>query len=377
MKNILIYIMLIGIIGLVSCKDLIEVQPRQSIDTEVALNSQENINAAITDVYVSLKSVDIYGRNLYSTAEALGDDARIINRAGGRYNNEGNNVINSHLGGWATYYTAINKANLVLRALPKSTFVDAKKTELEGELKFLRALLYFNLARIYAFEPKAIIAAVDKGGVPLVLDGVNATSEITYPSRASVVEIYTQIYKDLTDAVAKTSTSGAPHKATKAAAQALFARVALYNEDWDNAIKYSTDALASGIGRFVASSEYVASWRGNIHPESIFEILFATRQENVNVNESIQSAYTTIASVAEATALAALRPTTLPPANGWGAVVPTTALIALHDSIDIRRGLYQLGLNRSNSVVTECTKFLGKSGIVYMDNVPVIRVSEL
>jgi starch-binding outer membrane protein, SusD/RagB family len=377
MKNILKYIALIGIVVFTSCKDLIEVTPRQAIDTETALNSQENINAAITDVYVSLKSVDMYGRDLFSTTEALADDSRIINRAGGRYVNNASNVINNHIGGWATYYTAINKANLVLKALPKSTFADAKKTEIEGELKFLRALLYFNLVRIYAFDPKVAIAVLDKGGVPILLDGVNAVSEVTYPKRASVADVYAQLYKDLTDAVAKAPTTGAPHRATKAAANALFARVALYNEDWDNAIKYSTDALAGGVGRFVTGGEYVASWRGNIHPESIFEILFQTRQENIGVNESIQSAYTTISSVAEATALAALRPTTLPPASGWGAVVPTTALYALYDTIDVRRNLYQLGLNRSNTVVNECTKFLGKSGIVYMDNIPVIRISEL
>jgi hypothetical protein len=57
--------------------------------------------------------------------------------------------------------------------------------------------------------------------------------------------------------------------------------------------------------------------------------------------------------------------------------VPTDAFLALHPTGDVRRQLYQLGLNRSNSVVTECTKFLGKSGVIYMDNVPVIRVSEL
>lgn len=385
MKSLLKYILFVGIVLFSSCKDLLDIDPRQSVDTSVALNSQENINAAITDVYVSLKSVEIYGRDLLSTTESLGDDSRIINRAGGRYVNQASNVINNHIGGWATYYSAINKANLVLTALAADAqkteaeriFPIARNAELEGELKFLRALLYFNLARTYAFEPKAIIAAIDKGGVPILLDGVNEVSKVTYPERASVDAVYAQIYKDLTDAVAKSSTAGAPNKATKAAANALFARVALYNEDWANAVKYSTDALAGGVGRFVSSSEYVASWRANSHPESIFEVLFQTRQENIGVNESIQSAYTTIGSVAEATALSASRPTTLPPASGWGAVVPTTALLALYDSIDVRKGLYQLGLNRSNTITTECTKFLGKSGIVYMDNVPVIRVSEL
>jgi starch-binding outer membrane protein, SusD/RagB family len=377
MKNLSKYILFFIAVISSSCKDLVEVNPRQSVDTETALNSQENINAAITDVYVSLKSTEIYGRDLVSTVEALGDDSRIINRAGGRYNNQGSNVINNHIGGWGTYYVAINKTNLVLKAIPKSTFSDAKKGELEGELKFLRALLYFNLARTYAFEPKAVIAALDKGGVPILLEGVNAVEQVTYPARASVVEVYAQIYKDLTDAVAKAPTIGAPNRATKAAANALFARVALYNEDWDNAIKYSTDALGANVGRYVGTTEYVAAWRAASHPESIFEILYQTRQENIGVNESIQSAFTTISSVSEATALAAARPATLPPASGWGAVVPTAAFYALYDTIDVRRGLYQQGLNRSNSVVIECTKFLGKSGIVYMDNVPVIRVSEL
>ncbi|MBL7818235.1 MAG: RagB/SusD family nutrient uptake outer membrane protein [Saprospiraceae bacterium] len=377
MKKFFKYIILFSALTVSSCDKLIEVTPRQSIDTSTALNSQENINAAITDVYVALKAVEIYGRDLICTAEALGDDSRIINRAGGRYVNQGSNVINNHIGGWSVYYAAINRANLVLRALPKSTFSDAKKAELEGEVKFLRALLYFNLMRTYAFEPKAIIASLDKGGVPLMVDGVDALSEVSYPERAPVADVYAQIYKDLTDAVAKAPTTGGPNKATKAAANALFARVALYNEDWANAVKYATDALAGGLGRFVASNEYVASWRAASHPESIFEVLFQTRQENIGVNESIQSAYTSIGSVSEATALAASRPATLPPASGWGAVVPTTALLALYDSIDVRKGLYQLGLNRSNTITTECTKFLGKSGIVYMDNVPVIRISEL
>ncbi len=192
-----------------------------------------------------------------------------------------------------------------------------------------------------------------------------------------MAEVYTQLYADLTDAVAKAPTTGSPNRATKGAAQALFARVALYNEDFPNAIKYATDALASGVGRFVGTTDYVASWRSNSHPESIFEILFQTRQESLGVNDALQSAYTTIESVAQANSLAALRPTPLPPANGYGGIVPTDAFLNLHPTGDVRRQLYQLGLNRSNIVVTECTKFLGKSGVIYMDNVPVIRVSEL
>ena len=377
MNKIIKYTTLILAVISFSCKDLLEVTPRQSLDTATALSTQDGINAAVTSVYSNLKNGALFGRDLLAIAECLGDDARVINRAGGRFVNEAQNVINNHLGGWGRYYIAINEANLILKALPNSNFTQVQKDGIEGEMKFLRALLYFNLSRVYAYEPKVIIPLTDKGGVPLLLDGIDDPAQISYPARASVEDVYKQIYKDLTDAVAKAPLAGGPNKVTKAAANALFARVALYNQDYENAIKYSTDALAGGVGRFVGNNEYVAAWRSNSNPESIFEVLFQTRQESLGVNDALQSAYTSIASVSQASALAASRPTPLPVANGWGAVVPTTAFLALNVATDVRRGLYQDGLNRSNIVVAENTKFLGKSGVVYMDNVPVIRVSEL
>jgi starch-binding outer membrane protein, SusD/RagB family len=377
MIKIIRYITLIFAILTISCQNLLEVNPRVSLDTSIALSTQDGIIAAMTSVYSNLKTINLYGRDLLVITECLGDDARVINRAGGRFVNEAQNVINTHLLGWARYYIAINEVNLILKALPNSTFTSTQKAGFEGEMKFLRALLYFNLSRIYAYDPKVIISQTNKGGVPLLLDGVDDPSQISYPARASVEDVYTQIYKDLTDALAKAPLIGGPNRATKAAANALFSRVALYNQDYENAIKYATDALAGGIGRFVGNNEYVAAWRSNSNPESIFEILFQTRQESLGINDALQSAYSSIASVSQASALAASRPSPLPVANGWGAVVPTLAFLNLHAPTDVRRSLYQDGLNRSGVIVQECTKFLGKSGVVYMDNVPVIRVSEL
>jgi starch-binding outer membrane protein, SusD/RagB family len=376
MKYTLILTLTIGLLT-TSCSDLLDVQPRQSLDTSVALATREGINSAVTNVYTYQKDITLYGRDLVGMAEALGDESRIINRAGGRFVNEGQNVINNHLFGWNVYYLGINNINLILDVLPSSPFNESERALIEGELKFLRALNYHNLCRVFAFDPKVAITSLDRGGVPLVLKGVSSPDQVENQPRASVAEVYTQIYKDLTDAITKASATGAPNRATKAAAMALFARVALYNEDFPNAIKYATDALNAGVGRFVGNTDYVAAWRSNSHPESLFEVLFQTRQESLGVNNSLQSAYSTLESVAQTNSLAALRPTPLPTANGWGAVVPTAAFLALHPTGDVRRQLYQLGLNRSGSIVEECTKFLGKSGVVYMDNVPVIRISEL
>jgi hypothetical protein len=363
--NLLQVIVLGGFLMMTACDSLIEVNPRQSIDAGTALNSRETVSAAVSNIYSYLKSVNLYGRNLLPTAEALADNVRIINRAGGRYNNEGANALNAHIGGWNTYYAAINECNLVLKALPNLNADEAFKTGIEGQVKALRALYYFNLMRIYAYDPKVAVTAVNKGGVPLLLSGVNDITQITYPARETIDNVYTQIYADLTDAVAKAPTTGGPNLMTQAAAQALFSVVALYNEDFTNAVNYATQALASTAVRFSTKDEYIAGWRLASHPESVFEVLYKIASENIGVNESIQSAYSTRVSL------------TTNALGGWGAIVPTTAFLNLMDAADVRKSLYQTGILRSGVTATECTKFLGKTGTLYMDNVPVIRSSEL
>ena len=45
--------------------------------------------------------------------------------------------------------------------------------------------------------------------------------------------------------------------------------------------------------------------------------------------------------------------------------------------VDVRRSLYELGTAGRGTAEIECTKFLGRSGQVNLDNIPVIRVSEM
>lgn len=356
---------LLLLVGITSCQRALEIEPRQSIDASRALTTPEAVNSAIANVYSYLKAQVIYGRDLVATVEAMGDNTQIINRAGGRYVNQGNNVLGSHVGGWATYYSAINEINLILEALPNVSFSATRRAEIEGEMCCIRALLYFNMMRIYAWDPGVIVTQFDKGGVPLMLTGVLNLTQITQPARAPIRDVYQQLYRDLQEAIQKAPTTGGPHRITRGAAFALFAKVALYNGDWENASRYATEAINTNVGRFVTNANYVAAWRERVHPESILEILFQQEAESHGVNESNQSAFTT---------RVALTSTSL---GGWGAVVPTTQFLALHQTGDIRRQLYQPGVNRSNIVVEECTKFLGKTGTIYMDNIPVFRVSEM
>jgi hypothetical protein len=369
MKSILKITTLSLVLLISSCDEILDIDPQQSIAAGQALTTPEGVKASLANIYSGFKNVLLYGRDFTATAEALADNVSIIDRAGGRYVQQGANAPTANLGNWAYSYAKINEINLLLQALPNvvgatPTFID----ETEGQARTLRALLYFDLMRAYAYEPNMAPPGLDKGGVPLALTGIILPNQIELLPRASVADCYAQIYADLTVGIAKAplQAAGAKYYVTRTFANALFAKVALYNQDFVYAEQLATDAITLGALVPLTAANIVSGWRLNNHPESIFEIGFTTPGETIGVNESITSAY------ASRLNLSQTPPTT---ATGNGAVVPTAAFLALHAANDVRRALYQTGLRAT--IATECTKFLHKTGTTYMDNIPVMRVSEL
>lgn len=101
---------------------------------------------------------------------------------------------NSNNGFLLEYYRAqyqgIARCNLGLQQIPlmkTDSTMDARlQKRLIGELKFLRALYYFRLVRVF-------------GGVPLTTEPISNSNDWKKP-RATATAIYTQILADLADA---------------------------------------------------------------------------------------------------------------------------------------------------------------------------------
>jgi len=368
---------------LASCEDTLQVDPRQSIDAENALNTPEGLNAAINSVYARLRSTASYGRDLLVVAEALADNAQVTSNSG-RLIGENNNLPLSHFVNWQNSYLAINEANLIIDGIPNVSPAptDATRDRWIGQAKFLRALYMFDLARAYAYDPGVAVASQDRGGVPINTTGIKtATEALTFlPARAPIAQVYTQIYTDLNDAATLLPNTGGPAFATSGAASALLSRVALYNKDYATAVSAANTALASPVGAVLSGAAYVNGWRAAIHPESMFEVRFAVAAESIGVNESLQSSYTTILNLTSPTSI-----------GGWGDLVPradvrallgitTTgsgATLTMTVGDDIRGNQYMVGVGRGAGKLVECVKFAGKAGFAYGDNVPVIRKSEM
>ncbi|WP_143960971.1 RagB/SusD family nutrient uptake outer membrane protein [Litoribacter populi] len=348
-----------------SCEELIEVNPKQSIDATEALTSPEAIEAASNSVYSRLRLVSQYGRDMIAVPEVLSDNS-IPAGTGIRLVGQANNQAGAHLSNWQSAYYAINEANLILRALNEVEVNPDFRNRIEGQMRFLISLYYHDLMRSYAYDPTAIVEASNRGGVPLMTQGVRGTNEIELEARAPISEVYDYIYTNLEAAqnlLGDTPNSRAPHYATSGAASALFTRVALYNGDYDRVIAEAENALSSGVGSFQPNDNYISAWRQEVHPESMFEVVFMTN-ENIGQNESLRATFTTRFNETATTA------------TSQGLAVLSEDLLAQYDEGDVRRELVWMGLG-DNSDKYEITKFFSRGGINNLDNVPVIRISEV
>jgi hypothetical protein len=389
----LLSLALTGSLLVSSCDSLLQVDPRQSIDANGALNTPDAMNAALNSVYSKLRSARIYGRDLFAVSDALADVGQTTSNSG-RLIGENNNQPGAHFGTWQTAYFAINEANLILDGLSKVEGASAAQlARWEGEAKFLRGLYYFDLVKVYSYIPTAIFepGVIGQGGIPVVTEGVitSGAALSRQTPRSTILEVYAQIYKDLEDAkrLLGTGTGRGVQYGSGPAASALLSRVALYRGDWAKVVAESTAALSSGVGTVLSGAAYVNGWRAPVNPESMFEVRFALAEESIGVNESLQSTYTALLNLTNKNAQ-----------GGWGDFIPNATVRGLFGlaplqlgtpatdnnnwdvtrNADVRAQLFTTGNTvRGAGRQIENTKFMSKSGFAYADNVPVIRKSEM
>lgn len=366
MKKKFLSIITLACLLFASCDRLLDLDPRQSIDSQTALQSEEAINAALNAVYARLRGVGLYGRDLLAIPELLADNA-INTGAGNRLVPQASNQPADHirLETWQLSYYAINQINLIFEALPALEATAEYKTNIEGQMHFLRALIYHNLVKIYAYDPTATIATADRGGVPIILSGVLTIDDIVYPSRPSVEEVYNYIYADLENAVTKIPINASFYYASKSAAHGLFSRVALHRGDMEKVVQQGELALSTSGKNLASNAAFVQTWRTVNNPESLFEVAFTNTNDNIGTNESLRASYTTRITATSTTAVS------------HGFIVMDNSLYALYASNDVRRNIIMRGLTNANLNRWEITKFISRSGINNMDNVPVIRLPEV
>ncbi len=246
-----------------------------SLDPQVAINDVTGAyNALITPdpTQSGFGQYDIHGVYFITVTNIISDDADKGSFAGDQplaadIDNFQTTSDNTYVAGlWRGYYAGISRTNTAINDLSLASKVlnPAIVTTRTAEMRFLRAYLYFNLVRMF-------------GAVPLVLTvptgPQNQDSSFYY--RVPANTIYSKaIIPDLQFAVANLPLKSGTDvgRATKGAAEALFAKVDMYLKNWQEADSLTQDVITSG--QYQLMPDYSILWRqaGDNSAESIFEV---------------------------------------------------------------------------------------------------------
>lgn len=236
MKN-LIYIGLVAIwIGLSSCENLLEEDPISLATAESHYTTESGIEDGLKASYTTLRS--LYGQEDGFFLTVTGTDI-FTNGFGGIANNPHiNNYSANFLGTsatvtaiWDALYKGVNQCNTVIaRVATVPGLSEDKKLRIEGEARFLRALYYYHIAQQW-------------GGVHFSLAETQGVE--TEANRTPEEVFYNEgIIPDLQFAAqhlpVQASEAG---RISKAAAEALLARVQLTVGNWSEAERLSAKII--------------------------------------------------------------------------------------------------------------------------------------
>lgn len=229
-KHILMSALLLSALSLTSCDDYLDTSSKTNMNTETAYSTPAAADMDLVGCYDGWqRTLSDEGVGMYLTAEFASEEAF---GGLGLSDAKNNNVIDQFDLGiapsyndlyntdWKNYYAAIFRCNQLIQADATINWNGDTKTQgrIMGEARALRAILYFDLVRLF-------------GDVPLLL----TPSEENIP-RTPAKEVYQAIFDDLKYAAENIPADAYPLKdrdsndgrITKYAAEALMARAYLY-----------------------------------------------------------------------------------------------------------------------------------------------------
>jgi hypothetical protein len=299
-----------------SCqKSFLDVEPQATQPALTFWKSQEDATKAVNSIYANLRNWENTAFPALALESIPGDDAEKGSSPNDAsfLNDFDNFTVTSTQGQlegfWNGQYQNINLCNQVLDNIPNIPMDATLKARYLAEAKFVRAYSYFRLVRAF-------------GDVPLRLTVPKDATEFNKP-RAPKAQVYAAIEKDLVDAaVALPQTYSAVDlgRATKGAAMALHAKVAMYQAKWDQVLTLTNSVIGMGYN-LVPNFEQGFRLNNENSVESIFELqceIVAT------IPGSANSQYSQVQGVRGSV-------------GGWGFNVPTAALASAFEVGDTRR----------------------------------------
>jgi hypothetical protein len=226
-KYILSFVAGLTLLGSSCSESYFDRYSTDSITADLYLTTVGEVNTVLYSAYAGMRG------DFGNTRVAIGDLAS-DNAYDYKINNSGGHIAihESAVGSqttlvpnlWETSYRIIFRSNVVIDNMTDKFPSAPQFNQYVGEAKFLRALAYYQLVRVF-------------GDVPLVLHEIVDPMDSFEVGRESVENVYTQIIDDLKDAIAKLpdfyTAQTDMGKASKTAAEAILADVYVTRGQFD------------------------------------------------------------------------------------------------------------------------------------------------
>ena len=280
MRNIYVACVLV-FLSFTGCKkDFIERTPQSTVSVDILYKTDKDFQDAVIGCYTPLQAqYQVY----WVFGDLRADDSRhevLANLS--RVAVDVFTVNNDEIllrDTWRNYYQVISRANeLLMKIEPIDVVVVRNKERHKAEAKFLRALAYFDLVRIF-------------GDVPMITTPL--TVEESYKTgRQKVDQIYEEvIIKDLiaAEAALPASYSGIDvGRASKGAAKALLGKVYLTRKDFVKAEQKLKEVTTMGYALLDNYKDLFDYSKNEHHKEYIFDIEY---EEGIGEGTSITNAF--------------------------------------------------------------------------------------
>ena len=266
-----------------SCNDFLNPKPNDVLAPQNFYQSAEDAVAAVNAVYSQTQWV--YFFYWYESDIATDDVLATAN-----FGTDGHQLASytfdptlwSLDNQWSNEYNTINRANIVLDRVPSIVMDTVQRDRVLGEAHFLRALMYFELVRMF-------------GDVPLTEHEVNSVAE-SQLAKSPAAQVYALIESDLTAAVKQLPASYTGKdvgRATSGAAMSLLAKAYLQQHDYANASKWAGQVINGGA--YALNANFKDNFKVSAeatNPETIFEINYGSPDQVAGVVGSVQLLFT-------------------------------------------------------------------------------------
>ncbi len=275
--KIYLYIGLTALLLVSACDDILDKEPLTAPSSENVLSNAQEVQLALYSAYNHVdNSWDFTAGNEYSGTLNLDAFTDIAwNRSDGGIQNitEGNmsNDIFVLQRYWNNYYQGIAKVNFIIGNLDRAagTTDNATLQQFEGEAKFLRAFYYYMLTTLYG---------------EVVLQVTSPSAEETGFALSSQEAVLAQVNQDLDDAISLLSTEeSSKNEANQFTAQALKARVALYQQDYTTAASLAQSVIDNGGYALYPNYRELFTHAGETSDEVIFSAGYLTNVSDLGL----------------------------------------------------------------------------------------------